>query len=148
MAIVIISIKLKRVVYGDDQGVINTITPNNSGSNDYTGPAWAMTGDNPWLWAGDGIYTNGYGGLNMDTNNGIIIRSYTGSFDGVANNTPYIRERSSSIGFSAASGHNPTSYCLVPPPGTTSFAAGDSVEVLIEAMILPKQAIDYYGPKY
>jgi hypothetical protein len=138
--------KAQTVVYGDDQGVLNTITPNNSGSNDYTGPAWAMTGDNPWLWAGDGIYTNGYGGINMDTNNGIIIRSYTGSFNGVANNTPYIRERSSSIGFAAASGHNPTSYCLVPPPGTTTLSAGDSVEVLIEAMILPKQAIDYYGP--
>lgn len=138
--------KAQSIVYGDDQGVINTFTPNNSGSNDYTGPAWAMTGNNPWIWAGDGIYTNGYGGINMDTNNGMVIRSYTGTFNGVANNTPYLRERSSSIGFAAASGHNPTSYCLVPPPGTTSFSAGDSVEVLIECMILPKQAVDYYGP--
>ncbi len=138
--------KTRSVVYGNDQGVLNILTPNNSGSNDYTGPAWAMPGDNPWIWAGDGIYTNGYGGINMDTNNGMIIRSYTGTFNGVTNNTPYLRERSSSIGFAAASGENPTSYCLVPPPGTASFSAGDSVEVLIEAMILPKQAVDYYGP--
>jgi hypothetical protein len=138
--------KAQTVVYGNDQGVVNTITPINSGSNNYTGAAWALPGNNPWLWAGDGIYTNGYGGINMDTNNGMVIRSYSGTFNGVANNTPYIRERSSSIGFAGASGHNPTSYCLVPPPGVNSFTIGDSVEVLIEAMILPKQAVDYYGP--
>jgi hypothetical protein len=138
--------KARNVAYGDDQGLIGSFLPNNSGSNDYTGPAWAMTGNNPWIWAGDGIFTLGYGGINMDTNNGMIIRSYKGNINGVANNTPYIRERSSSGGYSSGTGHHPTSYCLVPPPGVTSFLAGDSVEVLIEAMILPKQAVDYYGP--
>lgn len=133
------------LVYGNDQGMLGQTTPINSGSNDYTTTHTALPGRFPWLWAGDGMYTNGYGGINLDTNNGLIIHSYAGTFGGVSDNTPYFRERSSSTGFAAASGLNPTSYCIVPPPGVSSWMAGDSVEILLETMILPKQDGDYYG---
>lgn len=137
--------KAQTVYYGHVEGITGQLVPTNDGSNDYTTTAIALSGEHPWIWAGDGKYTNGYGGLNIDTNNGMIIRDYQAAFGGMASNMPYFRERSSSQGFSSASGENPTSYCLVSPPDITSFTAGDSVELVLETVILPKLNGDYYG---
>jgi hypothetical protein len=135
------------VVYGNDTGLIGQFTPDNSGSNDYTTSEIALSGDNPWLWAGNGLYyTGASSGISIDTNNAMIIRDYKATFNGVENNTPYFRERSSSKGFSASYGNNPTSYCIVTPPDVSSFTAGDIIELLVEVAILPKINSDYYGP--
>lgn len=135
------------VVYGNDTGMIGQFTPTNDGSNDYTTSEIALSGNNPWLWAGDGLYHNGAKNKKeIDTNNGMIIRNYSATFGGIENNTPYMMERSSSKGYSAKKGINPTSYCLVTPPEVTSFSKGDKIELLVEVVILPKQAVDYYGP--
>lgn len=137
----------RSLVYGNDAGLIGQFQPTNSGSNNYTTAEIALAGDNPWVWAGDGLYFDGVlSGIDISTNNGMIIRDYNATFNGQQNNTPYFRERSSSTGFSTSYGTNPTSYCLVPPPGVTSFSTGDSIELLLELAILPKQAVDYYGP--
>jgi len=135
------------VVYGNDDGMQGQFSPTNNGSNDYTTTATALTGTNPWLWAGDGLaYAGATSGIDINTNNGMIIRGYQATFDGIENNTPYFRERSSSVGFSANKGTKPTSYCLVPPPSISSFKAGDQINLLVEVAVLPKQATDYYGP--
>ena len=108
-----------------------------------------MTGSTPWVWAGDGLsYAGAESDIDIDTNNGMIIRDYKATLNGVENNTPYFRERSSSIGYSAGQNLNinPTSYCIVTPPGTTSFAAGDTIELLVEVVVFPKLNGDYYGP--
>ena len=136
----------QQVAYGNDTGRVAQFVPTNDGSNDYTTVAIALEGSDPWIWAGDGLnYTGATSGIDIDCNNGLIIRDYKGVFNGVPNDTPYFRERSSSQGFSSSHGTNPTSYCLVPPPGVTSFSTGDSIEFLAEVVILPKQAVDYYG---
>ena len=137
------------VVYGNDAGNQGTFTPINSGSNTYTTAEIPLTGSNPWVWAGDGLsYAGAESGIDIDTNNGMIIRDYKATLNGVENNTPYFRERSSSIGYSAGQNLNinPTSYCIVTPPGTTSFAAGDTIELLVEVVVFPKLDGDYYGP--
>ena len=137
------------VVYGNDAGNQGTFTPTNSGSNTYTTAEIPLTGSNPWVWAGDGLsYAGAESGIDIDTNNGMIIREYKATLNGVENNTPYFRERSSSIGYSAGQNLNinPTSYCIVTPPGTTSFAAGDTIELLVEVVVFPKLDGDYYGP--
>ncbi len=142
--------KAQAVVYGNNDGAVASFTPNNNGSNDYTTNAIPLEGDDPWVWAGDGLYYTGAAnypdGIHIDTDNGMIIREYSASFAGVSNNIPYFKERSSSIGFSASNGNNPTSYCIVPPPSVTSFVAGDTMELLVEVAVLPKQQGDYYGP--
>ncbi len=135
------------VKYGDDSGVKGEFNPTNNGSNKYTSAEVGLTGNRPWIWAGDGIYTSGAGGdLGIDTNNGLIVNDYSAQIGGVSANTPYFRERSSSRGISSSTGVNPTSYCLVAPPGTTKLIAGDSIELIVETVILPKLAGDYYGP--
>lgn len=133
----------KSIAIGNDTGLVQSFFPTNSGTNDYTTGHIPLTGNQAWLWSGDGELTNqnGYGTINMDGNTGFILRSYQASFGSVSYPTPYLRERSHSRG-----SRNPTSYCLVPPPGISSLMAGDSVEFTIEAVILPKQASDYYGP--
>lgn len=138
--------KGRSLFYGNQNGTIGQFAPTNDGSNNYTTSAFSLPGNDPWIWAGDGINTFGHGGLNIDTNNGMIIRSYKARIAGQTANTPYFRERSSSQGFSGPTGQNPTSYCLVTPPGVNSFFAGDSIELIVETVILPKQAGDYYGP--
>jgi hypothetical protein len=88
------------VVYGNDAGNQGTFTPTNNGSNDYTTTEIPLTGSNPWVWAGDGLsYAGAESGIDIDTNNGMIIRDYKATLNGVENNTPYFRERSSSIGY-------------------------------------------------
>ncbi len=138
--------KAQDLVYGDSAGVAGQFTPTNSTINDYTTDPIALSGKTPWIWAGDGIYTRDFAGLAIHGNSSMIIRSYNASFAGESNNTPYFRERVSSTGYSASTGQNPTSYCIVPPPGVTSFTAGDSIELLVEVCLLPKVADVYYGP--
>lgn len=134
--------KAQSVVYGNDATWLGYFTPTNAGSNSYTSAAIPLTGSNPWIWSGDGTPLYPQGGIEIPTNNGIIIRSYQALLGGQVANTPYFRERSSSHWQSL----KPTQYCLVPPPNVTSFMQGDYVEMLIEAVCLPKQTTDYYGP--
>ena len=137
----------QQVIYGNDTGSSGQLTPINDGSNTYTTAEIALTGSNPWIWAGDGLaYAGASSGIDIDANNGLVIRDYKATINGTENNTPYFRERSSSQGFSASVGTNPTSYCIVPPPGTTSFQTGDKIELLVEVVVLPKTPGDYYGP--
>jgi hypothetical protein len=44
----------------------------------------ALTGSNPWIWAGDGLsYTGASSDIDIDTNNGLIIRDYKATINGV-----------------------------------------------------------------
>ncbi len=135
----------QNVIYGDVNGVLGQFNPINDGSNDYTNTALAMPGEDPWIWAGNGTIVNGFGGINIETNNGIIVKDYNAVLGGLPSNVPYFRERSSSQGFAANWGQSATSYCLVPPPNITSFTPGDSIELVLESVVLPKLNGDYYG---
>lgn len=133
--------KAQSLAYGNEAGVVGQFTPSNAGSNNYTTTATALTGTNAWIWSGDALSLDANAELTIPTNNAIIIRAYTASLGGQSENTPYFRERSSNH-----SASKPTQYCIVPPPNITSFVQGDSIELLLEAVCLPKQAADYYGP--
>jgi len=133
--------KAQSLAYGNDAGLLGQYTPSNAGTNAYTTAATALTGTNPWIWSGDGKFFDLQGGIGIETNNGIIIRDYKAFLGGQVANTPYFRERSSSN----PNVMKPSQYCLVPPPTITSFAQGDSIELFLEAVCLPKQRTDYYG---
>jgi hypothetical protein len=134
--------KAQALVYGNDAGVLGQFTPSNLGTNNYSTAEIALSGTNPWIWSGDGKFMEAPGGLSTETNNAIIIRSYAALLGGQVSNTPYFRERSNG----SPQTLKPTQYCLVPPPNVTSFLQGDSIELLLESVCLPKQTSDYYGP--
>jgi Secretion system C-terminal sorting domain len=135
--------KALSLAYGNDAGLLGQFTPNDMATNNYTTAPIALTGTNPWIWSGDGKFTEAPGGISIETNNGLIIRSYAATLGGQVSNTPYFRERSN---VNSANALKPTQYCLVPPPSVTTFAQGDVIELLLEAVCLPKQTTDYYGP--
>jgi hypothetical protein len=135
--------RARSVAYGNSGGVVGEFTPA-SGKEGYTTAPIALTGEDPWVWGGDAVRVttdSDYGTMNIDANNSFIIRSYKASFSGKENNTPYFRERTSFY-----KEQYPTSYCLVPPPGITQFAQGDSVEMILEVCLTPKVDEVYYGP--
>lgn len=136
------------LVYGNKDGIIDSFDPQNSiYVGDYTTDEIALTGENPWVWAGDGTNVTGSDsnettqGTYVPTNNGFIVRDYKATFGGVENNIPYMRERNAE-----KSGFYPTSYVLTTPPDVDEFKAGDVVEISVVALLFPKNVDDYYGP--
>lgn len=135
--------RAQSIAYGNSEGVIAEFLPA-TGKVGYTTEPIPLPGKDAWLWAGDGLRLKtdaAYGTMDVDANNSFIVRSYTASFGGVPNNTPYFRERVTST-----SGFYPQSYCIVPPKEVTSFLAGDSIELILEVCLIPKLAEVYYGP--
>lgn len=132
------------VAYGNDDGLRGQYTPSTTtDANGYTTAEIALTGDNPWVWGGDGERDNGtVDGLNVHANIGMIIRAYSATFGGQSFDTPYFRER---LKNKSSNGRTPAGYSLVTPPEINSFIAGDKIEFTVEATILPKQLADYEG---
>ena len=79
------------VVYGDENGVTNTLTPTNSGTNDYTISHQALVGNQPWLWIDGECNSSPVGSnLNINANAGLVIRSYKGLFNGIVDDLSLI----------------------------------------------------------
>ncbi len=74
-------------------------------------------------------------------NRGIIIRSWKARLGG-EQASPWIAEHGMN-----SRGGNTATIDLVPPPGITQLQAGDFVEAVIEYIVMPQSADDYYGPK-
>ncbi len=135
--------RARSIAYGNSEGLVGEFTPA-TGKTGYTTAPIALTGDDPWVWGGDAVRVSSnttYEGLDIDANNSFIIRSYTASFSGQENNTPYFRER-----ITYTKDQYPTSYCIVPPPGVNQFVQGDSLEMILEVCLTPKVDQVYYGP--
>jgi hypothetical protein len=61
---------------------VDTVFPTNDGSK-CSNTEIALTGSNPW-YIGDGLsYTGASSDIDIDTNNGLIIRDYKGTINGV-----------------------------------------------------------------
>jgi hypothetical protein len=76
--------------------------------------------------------------LDMD-----MIRSYRAVFDGQTYNCPTI---SMPVHRVQKDGRCDPDLLLVPPEGVTDFKPGDTVEVDLQWITLPRVADDYYGP--
>jgi hypothetical protein len=59
-----------------------TVFQTNDGSNAYT-TRNCLNRLNPWIWAGDGLSYTGASSIDIDTNNGLIIRDYKATINGV-----------------------------------------------------------------
>jgi hypothetical protein len=73
-------------------------------------------------------------------NRGLVIRAWQARLGGQPAR-PWVRE----FGVKAR-GTDTSTLDLVPPPGVTKLLPGDFVEAIIEHLVVPQFAADYYGP--
>jgi hypothetical protein len=73
-------------------------------------------------------------------NRGIVIRSWKARLGGQSA-APWVAERGVK-----ARGEDTSTADIVPPPGVTRLQPGDFVEAVIEHVVVPQFAADYYGP--
>ncbi|MCE5328294.1 MAG: hypothetical protein LLG01_17975 [Planctomycetaceae bacterium] len=135
------------VAYGNEQGLIaqhNSAMPLKP--HDMLADRVTLGGKGPW-WVAfpDANFTKaalegqkhwGTGGR------ALIIRSYKATFGGKEHAAPTI---SLYVSRMLADGPN-IDLILVPPRGVAAFRSGDSVELAVEWITLPRVAQDYYGP--
>ena len=101
-----------------------------------------LSGEGPWWVAFPGaIHTSG-----KDWGTGsraLVIRSYCALFDGKTYNSPTI---SMPVHKVQKDGRCDLDLLLVPPEVVTEFKPGDTVEMDLQWITLPRVAVDYYGP--
>jgi len=101
-----------------------------------------LSGEGPWWVAFPGaIHTSGKGW--GTGSRALVIRSYRALFDGKTFNSPTI---SMPVHKVQKDGRCDLDLLLVPPEGVTEFKPGDTVELDLQWITLPRVADDYYGP--
>ncbi len=98
-----------------------------------------LTGEQPWF----AMYEYGVPEKNAGAwaNRGVIIRSWKARLGGVECPHPFYSV------YGTVDGNVPSALVeLSPPEGLTRLTAGDFVEAVVEMMVVPQFAADYYGP--
>jgi len=132
-----------KVAYGNRDGLIQEHdVPNGLKVGDEFLPKTTLTGEGPWWVAFPGAYHNN----NKDWGTGyraLVIRSYKAVIGGKAYNNPTV----SFPAYHPAGAELSNLDCLLTAPaGVSAFNAGDSLELEVEWITLPRVADDYYGP--
>ena len=110
------------------------------GGNAYRGQPRPAAGEFPWVSLHNSRPTNGEEHEGAWANRGIVIREWDARLGGKLVG-PLIAEYGTSPGQ-----HESSTIDIVPPSGVTRLEAGDFVETIIESVVMPKRAADYYGP--
>ena len=122
---------------GDATGLAEEWQPPRGGRR-YSRAGIACTGENPWFSL--------HGAINRDTkegawaNRGLVVRKWSARLGGKAVNVPTAAVFGTENRFPSAN------IELTPPPGLTELQPGDFVEAVLELVIMPISAGDYYGP--
>jgi hypothetical protein len=125
-----------KIAYGNSGGLTaDKDVPENLKPNEVFIDALTLQGNGPWWVAFPGARLNG----NMpDGSRALIIRSYKASFGGKTYTEP-------TISMPAFAARN-LDLLIVPPKEVTEYKPGDTVELDVEWITLPRTADDYYGP--
>ncbi len=110
------------------------------GGNEYKMEPQRMAGRMPWLSLHEGRPREGSKDEGIWADRGMVIRSWKARLGG-KEAEPWFAERGLEQHHLKSS-----TLDLVPPPGVTRFQPGDFVEAVIEYLVLPQRADDYYGP--
>lgn len=98
------------------------------------------TGRAPWISLHEAVRRAARREQGAWANRGIVIRSWKARLGGKPA-APWMAERGVK-----ARGADTSTVDLVPPPGVQRLEAGDFVEAVVEHVIMPQFARDYYGP--
>jgi hypothetical protein len=132
-----------KIAYGNGTGLIaENSVPLHLKPNELFVDKVTLTGSGPWWVAFPGaVHTSG---KNWGTGSrALVIRSYRGLFDGKSYSNPTI---SMPVHRVQKGGRCDLDLLLVPPNGVTQFKPGDTVEMDLQWITLPRVADDYYGP--
>jgi len=111
------------------------------GGDEYRMDPFSVEGKAAWASLHDTAGGNGHGEQSGAwANRGIVIREWKAKLGG-KNALPNFAER----GVDLAGNRKASTMDIVPPKGVRRFEPGDFVEAVIEHLIVPKSADDYYG---
>ena len=122
---------------GDAAGLREEWEPPRGGRR-YSRTGIVCKGETPWFSL--------HGAINRDkkegawANRGLVVRKWNARLGGQPVNIP------SAAVFGTENGPPSANLELTPPPGLTELQPGDFVEAVLELVIMPISADDYYGP--
>ncbi len=128
----------RKFAVGDESGLLREWKAQ-WGGNTYRGEPEEWKGRIPWASLHDAVRPP-----NQDqgawANRGLVLRDWQARLEGKPAR-PYFAEH----GLDRHSQKSST-FDLLPPPGLTRLKPGDFVEAVIEHLVIPQSAEDYYGP--
>ena len=129
----------KRFVFGDKKGMSLGRAAEPGGEIYRTEPL-KFDGEMPWVSLEEGRPREGVELTGAWANRGIIVREWKARLGGKAAG-PHFAERGVT-----QRGTSSSTIDLVPPANVTRLEPGDFVEAVIEYIVMPQKAEDYYGP--
>ncbi len=129
----------RRLAVGDATGLLREWAATPGGDVDRGAPV-EMRGSTPWASLHDAVRPKDAPATGAWANRGFVIREWKARLGG-RECRPWLVERGSRSGQAAAS-----SIDLVPPPDVRALMPGDFAEFLVEHVVIPQSASDYYGP--
>ncbi len=127
------------LAWGNETGLKRTWTPTTGGTSRYIGAKEVAIGKTPWFSFSDSQIADA---IFKPANRGFIVRNWKAKINGVDVISPSFSE------YYTVGGHgNPSNLINITlPANTTTLKAGDYIEADIELVLIPKAAVDYYGP--
>ena len=129
----------RKLAVGDASGLGREWAASPGGDVDRGAPM-EMTGATPWASLHGAVRPKGTPEKGAWADRGFVIRDWKARLGG-RECRPWLVERGSRSGDAAA-----TSIDVVPPPSVRALEPGDFVDFLVEHVVLPQSAADYYGP--
>lgn len=129
----------RRLALGNETGMLREWETQWGGDAYRTAPL-ECRGRVPWISLHEAVRRAAKSEQGAWANRGIVIRSWKARLGG-KEAAPWVAERGVE-----ARGSPSSTVDLVPPPGVTRLVPGDFVEAIVEHLVLPQFAGDYYGP--
>ena len=129
--------QFNKIAYGNTEGVLEEWQPVVGGLK-YSRQHIRCEGTSPWFSLHEGINQDEKGGA--WANRGLVIRSWRARLNGRDAPIPHAAI------FGTNNGPPSANVEISLPPDTKTLQPGDFVECLVELLVMPMDADDYYGP--
>jgi hypothetical protein len=129
----------RKLALGNETGLLREWDAQWGGDVYRTAPL-EWTGRVPWVSFHAAAARTGSEDQGAWANRGIVLRSWNARLGGKAA-APWVAERGV-----RARGADTSTVDLVPPPGVRRLEPGDFIEAVVEHVVMPQFARDYYGP--
>lgn len=128
----------RKMALGNTKGLLKEWNAKSGGNRYQTAPL-RCSGRLPWISLHEGV-SQDKSGSGAWANRGIVIRQWRARFDGKPA-APWIAAYGT-----GAEGTGSSLIDLIPPPGVRRLLPGDYLDAVVEHVVVPQYARDYYGP--